>query len=55
MSDTFEFIDGEYATSAQKNHHDMPSIVQMCVWLRWTMNKSSNLIAPVRLDVFLVL
>lgn len=33
MSDTFEFIDGEYATSSQNNNHAMPSIVQMCGWL----------------------
>jgi putative transposase len=32
VSDTFEFIDAEYAASHQ-NDHDTPSIVQMCGWL----------------------
>jgi putative transposase len=32
VSDTFEFIDAEYATSTQNNHLETPSIVQMCVW-----------------------
>lgn len=31
MSDTFEFIDAEYATSRQ-NDNPAPSIVQMCTW-----------------------
>ncbi len=31
MSDTFEFIDAEYATSRQ-NDNPAPSIVQMCIW-----------------------
>jgi hypothetical protein len=32
VSDTFEFIDAEYAVSS-KNDHPTPSIVQMCAWL----------------------
>ena len=31
MSDTFEFIDAEYAAPHQ-NNNSTPSIVQMCVW-----------------------
>ena len=31
MSDTFEFIDAEYA-AAHQNNNSTPSIVQMCVW-----------------------
>nr|WP_173042449.1 IS3 family transposase [Phytohabitans flavus] len=33
VSDTFEFIDAEYAAKSQNNHLDTPSIVQMCAWL----------------------
>jgi putative transposase len=32
VSDTFEFIDAEYATSTQNDHLETPSIVQMCAW-----------------------
>jgi putative transposase len=33
VSDTFEFIDGEYATSQQNKHPLLPSLTKMCVWL----------------------
>jgi transposase InsO family protein len=33
VSDTFEFIDAEYAALSQNNSSDDPSVVQMCVWL----------------------
>lgn len=33
MSDTFEFIDAEYATAQQNGHPEAPSIAKMCVWL----------------------
>ncbi|MFC7279714.1 hypothetical protein ACFQS1_37635 [Paractinoplanes rhizophilus] len=34
LSDTFEFIDVEYATSLQNETPDKPSMVQMCTWLK---------------------
>jgi putative transposase len=33
VSDTFELIDAEYATTQQNKKIDTPSIVQMCIWL----------------------
>ena len=33
MSDTFEFIDAEYATCQQNKHPLSPSLTKMCVWL----------------------
>lgn len=33
MSDTFEFIDAEYAKTQQNNKNASPSLVQMCIWL----------------------
>lgn len=33
MSDTFEFIDAEYAANAANNLPDRPSVVSMCAWL----------------------
>jgi putative transposase len=32
VSDTFEFIDAEYATTQENEHTDPPSLVQMCLW-----------------------
>jgi transposase-like protein len=32
VSDTFEFIDAEYAASAQNDNREAPSIVRMCAW-----------------------
>lgn len=33
MSDTFEFIDGEYATRERSDQEERPSLVKMCAWL----------------------
>lgn len=33
MSDTFEFIDAEYAATPRDDPHSVPSITQMCRWL----------------------
>lgn len=33
MSDTFEFIDAEYAVTQQNQKNAAPSLVQMCAWL----------------------
>ncbi len=33
MSDTFEFIDAEYAASPQNDDRGTPSLVRMCAWL----------------------
>lgn len=33
MSDTFEFIDAEYADTLSQNMTEAPSIAKMCVWL----------------------
>jgi len=33
VSDTFEFIDAEYATASQNDNREAPSLVQMCAWL----------------------
>ena len=33
MSDTFEFIDAEYAATTSTDTAETPSIVKMCAWL----------------------